>query len=527
VLHHEQLPAIAVALRLPDGRARNASSRESLITAVFLIASAAFLYLQLFAWPCTPRYPSGDQSIYLNHAARMIDGDLIYRDFDHFTTPGTDVLYVVLFRLFGVRTWIPQLMLVVVGVFIAYLAIDMSKRVLPGSSAYLPALVFLTVFYSSYRDATHHWYSTLAATGALSLVLKGRSTSRIAWSGFLWGLSTCFTQSAALGVVGLAVFLMWESRNLGEAGSSVLKKELVLFGAFLATVISFSTYFVSQVGLNRFLYFTVDFVVKYYPSDYFNNWRVYMTGYPTFRNWMNWPDLISFGLIHLSIPLVYVLFFVRYQRGRQLKSTEPWHELMLVNVIGICLFLSVAPAPAFSRLCTISLPAVILLVWLLKAPFVAERRLLHGAWYLVLIMAVARPAIEQLRPREVLDLPTGRTAFTEPILYDKCKWVSERTSPSEFFFGDQNIVFSLRLRNAGRVSFLRPTDYTRPEEVEDLVYALEKHQVKLVSWYAGLDREGVLNPRGDHLQSVRDYLREHYRVAKVFSNGDEIWARND
>ena len=103
--------------------------------------------------------------------------------------------------------------------------------------------------------------------------------------------------------------------------------------------------------------------------------------------------------------------------------------------------------------------------------------------------------------------------------------VGERTNPSEFFFGDQNIIFSLRLRNAGRISFLRPTEYTRPEEVEDLLSALEQHQVRFVSWYSGLDREGALDPRGDHLEPVRAYLRAHYRVAKVFSNGDQIWER--
>ena len=36
---------------------------------------------------------------------------------------------------------------------------------------------------------------------------------------------------------------------------------------------------------------------------------------------------------------------------------------------------------------------------------------------------------------------------------------------------------------------------------------------------------GALEPRGDHLQPVRAYLRDHYRVAKVFSNGDQIWER--
>src|SRR5437764_8974520 len=70
-----------------------------------LVASAIFLYLQLFALPAIPRVATGDQSIYLNSAARIYEGQLIYRDYDQFTFPATDVLYLGLFKLFGVRAW--------------------------------------------------------------------------------------------------------------------------------------------------------------------------------------------------------------------------------------------------------------------------------------------------------------------------------------------------------------------------------------------------------------------------------------
>jgi hypothetical protein len=497
-----------------------------LLTPAFLVAAASFLYFQLFVLPGTPRYPSGDQSIYLNHAARMVDGDLIYRDFDHFTTPGTDVLYTVLFRLFGVRTWIPQAMLIAVGVLIAWITASVSKELLPGASAYLPALLFLTLPYSSYRDATHHWYSSLAAIAALAVVLDRRSTSRIVWAGILWGLGTFFTQSVAIGALGLALFLAWESRTIEERWLDLLRKELALLASFLVAIAAFCAYFVLHVGVKRFLYFTVVFVAKYYPSDDFNNYRVYLTGHPSIRNWMNWPDLASFVLIHCSIPLVYILFFVRYGKERNRNNNvEPWHQLMLINIIGTALFFSVAPAPAFSRLCTVSVPALILVVWFLKPAFTLERSLLCSAWLAVILIASARPVIEQVRPEELVDLPTGRTAFSEPILYEKCKWLLQRSHPSEFFFGDQNIAFSLRLRNAGPVSFLRPTDYTRPEEVDELLSALERNHVRFVSWYSGLDRDGVLNPAGDHLAPIRIYLHEHYRVANVFSNQDQIWER--
>jgi hypothetical protein len=54
------------------------------------LASGVFLYLQVFVLPSTPRLASGDQAIYLHHATRLLEEQIIYRDYEHFTLPGTD-----------------------------------------------------------------------------------------------------------------------------------------------------------------------------------------------------------------------------------------------------------------------------------------------------------------------------------------------------------------------------------------------------------------------------------------------------
>jgi hypothetical protein len=492
-----------------------------------LLVCGVFLYLQVFILPQIPHVAAGDQSIYVYHAARMFDGQLIYRDYDHFTTPGTDVLYAALFKLFGVRAWIPQAMLVLIGVVTAWLSIEISKKVIQGLAAFLPAFLFLTLPFSGYLDATHHWYSTLAGTAALAVVMEKRTEKQLLWAGLLWGMGVCFTQSVASGALGLALFLVWEKYQREEKWSALLKKEAFLFAGFISPIVAFNAYFVWKVGLKTFLYFTVVFVAKYYPADYFNNFKAYMMGRPSIHSWANWPDLVAFGFIHVLIPLIYILFFARWWRKRG-RQDESWDRLMLVNITGLSLLAGVSLAPAYTRLYVVSLPALVLLVWFLKPAFKVETILLRAAWATVLALAIARPIVAQTRWKAVLSLPTGRTAFFEPVLYEKCKWVSERTQPSDYFFGDQLVAFALRLRYVGRVPFLRPTDYTRPEEVQDAVQALEKHQVRFVSWYSGLDHEAeaVLHPAGDHLGPVRSYLREHYHVAEVFSNGDQIWERN-
>src|ERR1700733_9101267 len=511
---------------LPERPAPGAGRRrgDQWILPCFCLGCSLFLFLETFVPPFTPRAAAGDQAIYLHNAARMFEGQMIYRDYDHFTPPGTDVLYFALFRLFGIRAWIPQALLVVVGVLIVYLSFKICRHLLSGPAAYLAGLLFLVLPFTGYLDATHHWYSTLAAMAALAVLMQERTPFRLAWAGALWGLGTCFAQSLVLGPVGLALFLVWERRRRKESGALLLRKEASVLVGYLGVIAGFNSYFVWKVGWHRFVYYTLIFVAKYYPADSSNTWRAYMAWRPSLHLWTDWPELPAWGLIHFIVPMVYLLFFVRYWRDSRRQVAVPWERLMLVNITGLSMFLMVASAAAYNRLYTVALPALILLVWFLDSPFKLERALLRCLWVLVALLAVVKPVVTQMRWKAVLDLPTGRTAFFSPVFYEKTKWLLQRTRPSDYFFGDQFVGFALKLRNPGRIAFVTSSDYTRPEEVSDLLQGLERHQVRFVSWYGDLDNVPTA-PRGDHLGPLRRYLREHYRVAETFSNGDEIWER--
>jgi hypothetical protein len=134
----------------------------------------------------------------------------------------------------------------------------------------------------------------------------------------------------------------------------------------------------------------------------------------------------------------------------------------------------------------------------------------------------------QVRSKMFLDLPTGRTAFLDPAFYDECRWLLDRKSSQDTLFGNHLLSFALRMNGVGRVPFVTATDYTRPEEVQDGIAALEKFRVRFVSWYAGIDisKDAARHPEGDHLGPMRVYLHRHYRLAQTFSNGDQIWERN-
>jgi len=148
----------------------------------FLVLAAAFLYLSLFVLPATPIAGTDlDQAFYLHDATRMLSGQMIYRDFFQFTPPGTELVYLSIFKVFGVRAWIPNAVLLALGLSLVWLTIFISQKIMSGLTAYLPAILFLVFSFHPAMDGSHHWFSMLAVIGAMALLVQERSLKRLAW----------------------------------------------------------------------------------------------------------------------------------------------------------------------------------------------------------------------------------------------------------------------------------------------------------------------------------------------------------
>ena len=496
----------------------------------FLFGAAVFLYLLLFIPTRAPVYRASDNSVYVMNAMRMLNGQLIYRDFFQFTLPGTELVFFALFKLFGVRQWIPNAVLLFLGLSLTWLSITISKKVMSAQTALLPSLLFLTFAFPNKVDASHHWFSVLAVMAAVAIVTEKRTPARLAWVGALCGLALFFTQSRGIAaVLGFAVFLLWERQRKGESWNTLLKNQVYLFAPFLCTSFGASAYFVWRASIGQFLFDAVIFGVRYHPtySDA-NGLKAYLFSPPDIRHWYSVPWLGVYVLIHILVPVTYVIFLLRYRVEARTRLTTPWDRLMLLNIVGLFLFLGVAPAPSFPRLCTVSLPALILTVWLGALPRKPEQFLTRCLWAFALMLAVVEPLSIQRRRLPILDLPAGPTALWQPGWYEKYKWLREYTKPSEFFFEGAwaDVYFPLHLQNPATAPFLSATDYTRPEQVQEALKALEQHRVRFVLWSLELDVPRDYLPAADHLGPFRDYLHTHYHVVKSFPDYDQAWERN-
>ena len=146
----------------------------------FLLGGAGFLYLQLFVLPSTPIYQANDHWWFMQDARRMLDGEVLYRDIFQCLFPGTVVIYAALLKVFGLRTWIPNALLVLLEVLLAWTIVSVSRKLIPGRNAFLPAALLLSFEFRAWHVCTHHWFSVLAVMAAVLLALEKRNPVRLA-----------------------------------------------------------------------------------------------------------------------------------------------------------------------------------------------------------------------------------------------------------------------------------------------------------------------------------------------------------
>ena len=496
--------------------------------ALALAGAAVFIYLLTFIWPHTPIYQGDNAPLFLLDAVRMSEGQVIYRDFFELTFPGTQLVYLALFETLGIRAWIPGALLLLFGVGLTWLSIVISKQVMTGASVFLPGALYLSLCFGNALDATHHWFSILAVMAGLAVMIQHRSVARVAETGALCGLATCFTQSrGALAVLAMALFLVWEWRATKRHARWLARRGVCLFAAFLAVSAPFIAYFIWRAGVKSFVDCTFGFPLRYYAAFNRNNLGVYMVDAPDLPWPLEAPALGIWLLVHALLPLLYLLFFARQAREAKQHPEEPWDRLTLLNLVGLSLFLAVASAPNWFKVSSAALPALILLVWFVRSGgrFARAARLL--LWLAALAVAVVKPVTAQTGWRGALETPVGRVALLEPDRFLKARWLLSRTRPGDFFLeaGDTDLYFLLDLQNPATVSFLTPADYTRPEQVENVPDALERRRVRFVLWPVWLDLPEDSRRAGDHVGPLRAYLRSAYHVVQTFPDGDQVWER--
>lgn len=336
-----------------------------------LLATIAGLYLIAFLMPGCPVYQFDSCPIFLQEAQRMTEGQVIYRDFFEPTFPGTQYVFLGLIKLFGVKSWIPNAMFILLGSLLAWAGAALAKQIMPSGPFLLPSALFLAFTYITEPDPTHHWFSTLGVMLALGSLIVRRTPRRIALAGGVLGLTTLFTQSIGpAALLGVAVFLLWECRSKGQALREFVKRLVILVVPFAAVDLVAVAYLAARAGLARFVYCTVVFPFEFFRLWYWNTPQVYLaeSEIPVFSSPLReLPAICIWLFVHFLVPFIYLVFLVRMFRRAKGSPREPWDRLMLLTIVGLFEFLTIAYSPSWLRICTVAFPAIIVFVWLIKS----------------------------------------------------------------------------------------------------------------------------------------------------------------
>ena len=183
------------------------------------LAAISILYL----WPFRNALSLGaDEGIVLQGAVRILRGQLPYRDFFSFYTPGSYYWNALWMRLFGESILVPRTLVLLYGAWFSVMTFVLARRMASRTGAVVASLALLVCCLPTRFLVMHNWDSTVAASLALFCALGFLQQPRL-WSaagaGFFTSLAVLFNQARGAGVVlGLVLGFLALRRRLPQDG---------------------------------------------------------------------------------------------------------------------------------------------------------------------------------------------------------------------------------------------------------------------------------------------------------------------
>jgi hypothetical protein len=492
---------------------------------VLVFGIPLYLYVNLFAFPNIPFLLGGDQVFFWVYAQRMLSGERVYQDFFQFTPPGTDLFYLALFKLFGPHIWVTNVAVLLLGTALCWICFSIAKRLMEQNLALLAAVLFLVFVYCRLLNATHHWFSLLAALCAVRIVMPGRTGLRIAIAGTMLGVASFFTQTAGVaGLLALLLSLAWDRSSAKESWRTLFFHQVILVAAFCVTLTALNTPLIAKVGWRQLWYFQV-FFPRHYLTYWFGKW---FPGLPEPLAWITLPRLAPYLFVYALLPVIYPSILWHCWRNRRNPAFRCGTDLVLLAFLGLFLLLEILPGVNWLRLYSISMPGFILLVYAADCAPKLRHCVSAAGWIIVLCLAIGNTWLRYHQIQTVAALPAGKVILSAQK-YEKFSWLAQHTTPGDLFFQAawHDTYIPLDLRNPVFLDVLVANEESRPEYLELIVRQLERKQVKYILWSPLLnDPNDFSRPWEDHLGPFRAYLRNRYTLVRVFSDRDEVWQRN-
>ncbi len=222
-----------------------------------LIAIMVFVTIVICLFPLLPVASlDADEGMTLDGAQRILNGQVPYRDFFLFFTPGSYYLLALSFKLFGNSLVVARSVLLVTYGLFGAITYSLA-RCMSGRSGSITACVLVLECAVPAFLSLHNWYSSLYALFAVYSAHRLLDTPKRSWA-FLLGIAASLTflteQSKGAGLLlGLMIaVLALLLRNRGRRSFSFAQLSWVLAGSALPLIFTFA-YFTSQHALSAML----------------------------------------------------------------------------------------------------------------------------------------------------------------------------------------------------------------------------------------------------------------------------------
>lgn len=523
-----------------DSIPEHCRTEQVLALLIFLLT---FAYLSLFRH-FTMLEP--DEGIILQGAQRILHGQVLYRDFFSFLTPGSYYLLAFVFKVFGSSLLVARTLLVFIGAVFSVMTYLLARRLCSRESSLLAAgLVTLTTL--PYRFLVlHNWDSTLWACLAAYCALRFVESPDWKWSfglGSFASLTFAFEQSKGAGLIlGLSVGLVLIAL-LGRHQDLLEGRQLTVIGLGAAWPVAvIFAYFASQ---HAFPVMLADWV---WPLQHYSLANRVPYGY---QSWSESSRHALFGSGSLGprvfnilvvspcfvvpvLPLIAVGLLFYWLANIRNKAPEAkccYYVLMTSALSGLLLSIVIARADIIHFMYLLPLFGVVL-AWIIDGRDIPGRlfKTLHPvlkAFLLISFLLFASPLLMRAinAPAKIV---TRRDILTTPAKDTVSDYLQAHVAPGEQILVYPYLPLYYYLTNTfspSRFEYFQPGMNTR-QQADEIVSQLAARHVRVVlfesSFAEKIPTSWPETPLHAVVQDpVADYIVHHYHTCAVLTSPQE------
>ena len=450
----------------------------------------------------------------------MLGGERIYEDFLQYTPPGTDLVYLLFFRLFGLRLWITNFVVLALGLVFVWLVYSTARKILPLSSAVLASALFLVPIYGNAINSTHHWFGVLAVLAAVRVVFTRVTSMRFVFAGVLLSLASFFSlYHGAAALLAVVVFRAW-SGPWADKDWKVLGKDLLLvLFVYLLTLATLNYPYIVSIGIRQLWYFQVTYVHRFAVHP---QWG-FPFGLPNRITIRTLPSLAQYLIVYLLLPSSTIIaLYLCWKRRRNPSAIEP---VTLLTFVAFLLLAEVAISVNWLRLFAVSAPSVIVLIWVIWQSPTLRTRASVLLWAWILVQGGRQTFLRQRSQHVIVTLPAGTVATSEQSAA-RLTLIARRLKPGDTAFHAlwPGIYLPFHVHNPMYFETVCLDDLPRSSDIWSAIRQLDEQRVPYV-FLAATPNPINASYCGDRLGPLSDYLHVSYLPVETLPDGDTLWRR--